>query len=249
METILVACETIEDEITRVLKENSLSYPVIWLEGGLHNNPDNLRARMVEVFEQADGRCEKLLVSLGYCGGGVSELKTGNYLTVLPLVDDCISLLLGSMKARSEASKTATYFLTDGWMRHENNVIRSYQKTIERYGEKRADRINKLMLKNYKRFGMVKTGCYDLDKAAEAVKPLAEKMGMSIEAIPSDRTWLELLVTGPHDDPELFLTLPPNSPLDFDDWCALLMGHSSAAAEAGLVADQLSEADLLKREP
>ncbi|MDR2387254.1 MAG: DUF1638 domain-containing protein, partial [Deltaproteobacteria bacterium] len=101
MNTILVACETIQDEIMRVLEENGLSYPVIWLEGGLHNNPDNLRARMVEVFKQAEGRCEKLLVSLGYCGGGVSELKTGNYLTVLPLVDDCISLLLGSMKARS----------------------------------------------------------------------------------------------------------------------------------------------------
>jgi hypothetical protein len=152
------------------------------------------------------------------------------------------------MKASSESSKTSTYFLTDRWMRHENNVIKSYQTTIERYGEKRADRINKLMLKNYKRFGLVKTGCYDLSQAAQRVKPLADKMEMSIEAIASDRTWLELLVTGPHDDPSLFLTLPPNSKLDFDNWCALLMGESSRPSTS-LVAEQLSEADLLKREP
>ncbi|MDR0620474.1 MAG: DUF1638 domain-containing protein [Deltaproteobacteria bacterium] len=246
MDTILVACETIEDEVNRALEENSLNHKVVWLEGGLHNNPDRLRSRIQEVFDQVNGQCQKLLVSLGYCGGGVSDLRTGDYLSVFPLVDDCISLLLGSMEARRRHSRPATYFLTAGWMRHENNVVKSYRTTVERYGEKRADRINKLMLKNYRRFGLVETGCFDLDGAVEKIAPLAAKMEMRVEALPSDRTWLDLLVAGPHDDPSLFLTLPPRSELSFDNWTPLLMGEPSASP-AALVADQLTETDPNKR--
>ncbi|MDR2367667.1 MAG: DUF1638 domain-containing protein [Deltaproteobacteria bacterium] len=224
METILVACETIQDEILGVLGENSLSYPVIWLEGGLHDNPDRLRARIQEVLDAADGRCGRLLLSLGFCGGGVSGLTTGGYETVLPLADDCVSLLLGSMAARREASRPATYFLTAGWMRHENNVIRSYDRTVARFGRGRADRINRVMLKNYRRFALVRTGCYALAEAESMVRPLADKMGMAVEALPADLGWLARLLTGPHDDPSLFLTLPPRSALGPDRWDPLLWG-------------------------
>jgi hypothetical protein len=239
MDTILVACETIEDEIKRSLAERSLNYPIIWLEGGLHNIPDRLRGRLQEVFDQADGKCQRLLMALGYCGGGVSELKTGDYQTVIPLVDDCISLLLGSLKARKKASRPATYFLTAGWMRHENNVIRSYHQMIEKYGQTKADRINKIMLKNYKRFGVIDTGCFDLEEAAQNIKPLADLMEMTIEPLQCERSWLELLVTGPHDDPSLFLCLPPKTVLNYDQWCPLLMGEIGQGFE--VMSGQLTE--------
>jgi len=222
MRKMLVACETIEDEVKASLAVLGLDYPVIWLEGGLHNSPERLRGRLREVLDEADGQCDLLIFTLGYCGGGVSDLTTGNYTTVLPLADDCISILLGSMAARKAAGQEATYFLTDGWMRHENNVVTSYERTVEKYGQKRADRINQMMLKNYRRFGLVDTGTYDLKAAGDKVAFLAEKVGLAIETLPGEKNWLEGLLNGPHDDPAKYLVIPPQGDLTFEKWCALL---------------------------
>jgi len=224
MRITLVTCETIEDEVKAALARLGLDYRVVWLEGGLHNNPGRLREKLQDILDEADGHCDQLIFTLGYCGGGVSGLSTGNYITVLPLADDCLSLLLGSMAARRAASSPPTYFLTQGWMRHENNMVDSYKATVEKYGPARADRINKLMLANYKRFGLVDTGVYDLDQAAAKVAPLAAKMDLAVEALPGESGWLERLLTGPYDDPDKFLVLPPRSELDFDQWCAFLEG-------------------------
>lgn len=219
---LLVACETIEDEVKDALERLNLDYPVIWLEGGLHNSPDRLRGRLEEVLAEAEGRCRELLFTLGYCGGGVSDLTTGSYTTVLPLADDCISILMGSLAARQKASRPPTYFLTEGWMRHENNVVTSYERTVEKYGRAKADRINKMMLKNYRRFGLVDTGSFDLAGARAKVAPLAEVVELEVEALPGDKSWLDEILTGPWDDPARFLVLPPHSELTFDRWCALL---------------------------
>lgn len=222
MKTILIACETIEDEVRASLKRLDLDYQVIWLEGGLHNSPERLRDRVRQVLSEAEGRCELLIFTLGYCGGGVSEVTTGNYTTVLPLADDCLSLLLGSLPTRKAASDPATYFLTEGWMRHENNVVTSYEQTVDKYGRSRADKINRMMLKHYRRFGLIDTGVYDLAAAAAKVGHLAGVVDMSIETLPGETGWLDALLTGPHDDRSRFLVLPPHSPLDFDQWCGIL---------------------------
>ncbi len=230
MKTVLVACRTIEDEVKETLARLKLDYPVIWLEGGLHNVVNRLRDRLREVLAEVDGRCDQLLLTLGYCGGGVSELTTGNYITVLPLADDCISLLLGSMAARQAASSPPTYFLTAGWMRHESNIVSAYQEMVAKYGEAKADRINKMMLNNYKRFGLVDTGTYDLSRAATRVAHLAGKMDLNIETLPGEGGWLERLLTGPYDDPSRFLVIPPHGELNFDQWCGLLEGTAASKA-------------------
>lgn len=222
MKTILTACETIADEVNYSLRKLNLDYQVIWLEGGLHNNPDNLRERLRQVLLQAEGQCDRLIFTLGYCGGGVSELTTGHFTTVIPLADDCLSILLGSMSARKTASSIPTYFLTEGWMRHENNVVTSYDLAVEKYGQAKADKINKMMLKHYQRFGLVDTGVYDVEAAAAKVEHLAQMLDLKVESLPGSATWLDDLLTGPHDDRSRFLVLPPHSQLNFDRWSVLL---------------------------
>jgi len=206
--------------VVTALARLGLDYPVVWLEGGLHNSPDRLRARLAEVLAGADGQCERLLMTLGYCGGGVNDLKTGGYVTILPLADDCLSLLLGSMAARRAGSLVPTYYLTAGWLRHENNVVSDYERLAVGSGRAKADRITKMMLKHYHRFGLVDTGVYDLERTAERVAPLAERMNLRVETLPGDASWLDRLLIGPHDD---FLVLPPHTELGFDHWSDFLL--------------------------
>ena len=227
MKTMLAACKTVEDEVKAAMDRLELDYPVIWLEGGLHDNIDRLRARMREVLAEAEGRCERLLVSLGYCGGGVSGLTTGRYTTVLPLADDCLSLFLGSMSARREAAQVPTYYLTAGWLRHENSVVANHDRMEAQYGPAKAVRMSNLMLKHYRRFGLVDTGVYDLEAVAGLVAPLAEKLGLGVEELPGDGSWLERLLTGPHES-EDFLVIPPGGELGFSQWEALLLGGGAA---------------------
>jgi hypothetical protein len=227
VETVLVACQTIEDEIQAGLERFSLSYPIIWLEGGLHNSPDKLRKRVQEILDSV--QCQRLLIALGYCGGGVSGLSTGNFQTVLPLADDCLSLLLGSMEARRLASRPATYFLTAGWMRHENNLVTTYHHAVERFGKRQADRINQLMFKHYRRIGLVQTGCYDPQEVNVQVEPLADTLGLTIETLPGDNDWLGGFLTGPHTDRERFLVAAPHSVISFEAWSKLLMGTESSS--------------------
>ena len=234
MKTRVVACETIRDELTAALVRLGLDCPVIWLEGGLHNSPDRLRSRLAEVLAEADGKCERLLLTLGYCGGGVSELKTGGYTTILPLADDCLSLLLGSMAARKVSTGIPTYYLTAGWLRHENNVVSDYERLKARDGQARAARITRLMLKHYRRFGLVDTGVYDLERIAGRVAPLAERLGLNVESLPGDGSWLDRLFTGPHETGE-FLVLPPHTELTFDHWSGfLLSGGEINSVNSGL---------------
>jgi hypothetical protein len=224
MDTILIACETISDEIEGALDFLGLNYEIRWLEGGLHNSPERLRLRMRQVLDEADGACDRLLVALGYCGGGLSGLTTGNYETVLPMTDDCLTLLLGSMKARREASRPVTYFLTEGWLRHENNLVGSYENAKKKFSPKIADMVNRSMLEGYSRLGLLDTKSYDLEKVVELVTPMAEDLNLSVETLPVDFSWLFDFLRGDHDDASHFLKVPPRSTIDFTLWNKLLGG-------------------------
>jgi hypothetical protein len=229
MKTNIVACETIRGELTAALHRLGLDCPVTWLEGRLHDSPARLRARLAEDLAEADGQCERLLLTLGYCGGGVSELKTGGYTTVLPLADDCLSLLLGSMAARKASALVPTYYVTAGWLSYENNMIYDYERLAAKEGQATADRITRMVLKNYRRFGLVNTGVYDLERVAERVGPLAERLGLSVESLPGDASWLDRLLQGPHETGD-FLVLPPRTELDFEQWSDFLLSGGGGAA-------------------
>ncbi len=222
MNVMLVACNTIEDEINAAQKRLGLNYPVIWVEGGLHDWINKLRDRVQEVFEEADGKCDHLIFALGYCGGGVSEVTTGNYTTILPLTDDCISVLLGSLDERIRTSKPVTFYLTDSWMRHENNVVDDNNRLIAKFGEAKACKIQKSVFNHYERFAFVDTGTYDLDAAKKKIEPLSESVGLRVESLPGSSAWLDKLLTGPWDDSSQFLVVPPNSDIEFENWQPLL---------------------------
>lgn len=40
--TVIIACQTIRDELNLAIFETRVSYPVILVESGLHNFPDSL---------------------------------------------------------------------------------------------------------------------------------------------------------------------------------------------------------------
>lgn len=229
MPTVVLCCNTLEDELRLAVAEAGLDYPVVWVEAGLHNQIARLRGHLVEILSNLDARRQfderssdggpaRVLMALGHCGGACCELGPFNFELIMPKTDDCLSFLMGSMANRQEVSRMeATYFLTAGWLRHSDNLVASFERDRKLFGPELVKRIYKIMLNHYRSFGFVETGAYDPDVQMEKIRPLAELLSLKTERLAADRGWLRRFLTGPWDQAE-FMVLPPGRILGSSDW-------------------------------
>ena len=123
---MIIACEMIEDEVRLALGAvpEAARPPLVWVQSGLHERPEMLKAALAGIIELLDrgaengepvcvpsvrpgagpaaGRREELevgpvsevLLALGFCGNALQGLSARHLSLVFPRVDDCISLLL-----------------------------------------------------------------------------------------------------------------------------------------------------------
>jgi len=158
MNIMIVACQTLREELRLAIKQTGMNYPVLYIESGLHNRPDSLHQEIQKNIDKIDN-VDIVLMVFGYCGNSLLGIKSSQFKMVIPRVDDCIPLLLGSSAMRKEISmEMGTYFLTKGWLESEHNLLQEHERCVTRYGEQRALRVMRTMLGNYKRLMVIDTG-------------------------------------------------------------------------------------------
>ncbi len=217
MNSIILACNTIADELRSAQKQTGVSYPVIWIESGLHNSPKLLKERLQEELDKLEN-VDCVLLAFGFCGNAVLGLKTGNFQLVIPRADDCISLLVGSNEERARISSACgTYFLTKGWVDNEKNIWEEYRQTVKRFGKDRADRLYKTILNHYRHLGIIDTGAYDLEEFLQTSRAIAKDLNLEHVIIPGTTVYLQKLLTGPYD--ENFIVIGPDSEVKFEQLC------------------------------
>lgn len=200
MKTVIIACHTIADELNNLINETGCTYPILWIQSGLHNSPELLKKHLQEELDHLSN-VDQVLLAFGYCGNALLDLTPPSYKMIFPRVDDCISLLLGSSRIRKEISGAmGTYFLTKGWLENERNIWFEYQETVKRHGKARTDQIYKLLLKHYVRLGIIETGAYQLESILETTHAIAETLELKHEVIPGTLNYLKKLLTGPWDE-------------------------------------------------
>jgi len=199
MNTIIIACRTIADELNIALKETGCEYPVLWIDSGLHINPESLKKRLQEELDSLKG-IEQVLLAFGYCGNALLGLKANNFRMIFPRADDCITILLGSRDKRKEISgEMGTYFLTKGWLDYERNIWAEYRDSVKRMGREKTDRIYKLLLKHYERLGIIETGAYNLEDFLKTTEIISRELKLKHQVIPGTLAYLKKLLTGPWD--------------------------------------------------
>ena len=215
MKTVIVACKRIEDELEFAMKSAGLSYPVLWVEGELHNAPSKLTDRLNEVIYEANA--DRVLLGFGFCGNSIRGIQASKSELIIPRVDDCISLLLGSVKKRVKISdELAAFYLTESWMRSEDNLWYEYQTSIEKYGEEDAMYIMDTQLAHYRTLGLLDYGVKPLDSFIESTKIIAETFKLKQQVIPATLSYIEQLLTGPWPEHD-FLVKPPGAPIVMED--------------------------------
>jgi hypothetical protein len=137
---------------------------------------------------------------------------------VIPRVDDCIAIFLGSCNAyREQARKEpGTYYLTKGWIEAGDSPFSEYERLVEKYGEAKAKWMTQLLLKNYTRLGFINTGQYEIDRYRDYARKTAEQFNLRFEEIEGSPALVRKMIFGPWDDE--FLIVEPGQTIQYTDF-------------------------------
>jgi hypothetical protein len=150
----VIACATIIEEMLPLLPED-VTYEV--LDFGLHLTPEKLRNQLQATINAAGSKVDAIILGYGLCSMAVVGLKATGCTLVVPRVDDCIAIFLGSRAAYQKqfGQEPGTYYLTKGWIEVSDTPFAEYERLVEKYGLEQAERMIKLMLKNYTRLAFI----------------------------------------------------------------------------------------------
>lgn len=215
MKRLLIACETIRDEVELALKKQGVELDTIWMSNLLHDSPERLKNALQEEIDKAESDYDELLFAYGNCGNGLLGLKSEKSTLIIPRFGDCIDMLLCE-KDNLERIRTTTYFLTQGWLRGEKTLDKEYEHNLNKYGEKRAKKVMDIMFRNYKYLMLIDTGAYNMDDSLPRVHNIGALIGLEVVVDQGSISALEKLITGQWD--EKFCVIPPGRPTNHADF-------------------------------
>lgn len=220
MKRLLIACETIRNEVELALKNRAVEIEILWMANTLHDSPDRLRDALQAEINKSEEAYDEILFAYGNCGNGLLGLKSEKAILVIPKYGDCIDILL-SETDNLERIRTTTYFLTQGWLNGEKTLDIEYEYNLKKYGERRAKMIMNIMFKHYKNLMLIDTGAFNVEEALPRVKDIGELIGLDVVISQGSISPLEKLISGQWD--EKFCVIPPGRPTDYDDFLGISM--------------------------
>lgn len=211
----LIACAAVIDEMSPFIPSR-MSHEV--LDFGLHTNPKSLKRALQNAIDSSPTDIETILLGYGLCSQAVVGLRSGSRTLIIPRVDDCIAIFLGSAVEyqRQYRSVPGTYYLTKGWIEFGDTPFSEYDILLKRYGEQIAQRIINQILKNYTRLAFISTGNNELEHYREHARSMAERFGLCYEEIQGSDVIIKMMLYGSWNDE--FVIIPPGKTVSFFDF-------------------------------
>lgn len=210
----VIACATVVEELRPRLPAG---VDCQTLDFGLHIQPTLLKEVLQEAID-ATTNADVIVLAYGLCSLAVIGLHSERSTLVVPRVDDCISIFLGSRQAYKQQARSqpGTYYLTKGWIEVADTPFDEYERMVEKYGPARAKQLMEIYLRHYTRLALIDTGQYDLDRYRAYTKATAERFGLRYEEIQGSTALIEKMVDGPWD--EEFVVVPPGRAITYSDF-------------------------------
>lgn len=215
--TLVLACATVMEEMQAWLPPGMRQQV---LDFGLHLHPGRLTQALQTAID-ATVDVDLILLGFGLCSRAVSGLHSARATLVVPCVDDCIAIFLGSRAAylQQASQEPGTYYLTKGWIEVGDSPFDEFERMVARHGEARAELMMKLMLEHYTRLAFINTGTYDLERFREKARRTAERFGLRFEEIAGSPSLVQKLVCGPWDAE--IVVCPPGDTITDDQFIQL----------------------------
>jgi hypothetical protein len=194
---VILACQVMESMFEGLVPDG-LASEVVYFDYGLHQAPDKMTWTLQEAVDSIE---QPSLIVLGYglCGNGLDGIKAGQHTLLIPRVDDCIALLLGSHRAYMQEfeSVPGTYYLSKGWLESGSQPLKEYEEYVEKYGPEDAAWVMDQQYRHYERLAMVAHKQEDLDRyrpQAQEVAKYCERWGFQYEEILGSDAYVRRLV-------------------------------------------------------
>jgi hypothetical protein len=217
--TKVIACATVMEEMQPFMP-SEMGREV--LEFGLHADPDKLRKALQNAIDLSDPVAETILLGYGLCSRAVTGLKSETRTLVIPKIDDCIGIFLGSLEEYNAQHRTepGTLYQTKGWIeagqKERKNHAERHKAIVKRYGEEKARSLMKQMIKNYTRMVFINTGNYEIEHYREYSRKEAARQGLRYEEIMGSNAIVKKLLCGPWDKD--IVIIPPGKAISFLDF-------------------------------
>jgi len=212
--SLLIACAIVIEEVLPWLPP-TISYRS--LDFGLHLRPENLRQTLQEIID-AGPDFRTIILGYGLCSMAVVGLTANRCRLIIPRVDDCIALFLGSQTAYSEQSRhePGTYYLTKGWIEVSDTLLGEYEQLSSQYGQERARYIMQVMLKHYRRLAYIHTGHSHAERYRVYAQQTAAHFDLRYEEIQGNDALVRKMIYGPWD--EDFVIVPEGQTVNYTDF-------------------------------
>jgi hypothetical protein len=211
----LIACPAVVGELADGAAESVDCHE---LEAQLHLSPERLKEALRVAVADADTPGATIVLGYGLCSNAVLGLKTEHATLVVPRVDDCIAMLLGSNEAFAAESEKerGSYYVARAYLEACDTLMSEHETLVEKRGRDRAEKMMRLLLAHYTRIVLVNTGRYDLEPYRARVAGFAETFDLAVEEVPGTTRILDALVDGGWGDE--FVVAPPGHELTLQDF-------------------------------
>lgn len=240
MKNVAIICDVMKSELERIKDEGNDNIDYIYMEQHLHDTPDRMREKLQEEIDKVGDEYKDIILIYGLCSNGVVGLRSEKHNIIIPRVDDCISLFLGSRERYVEVFKKdpAAYYLCKGWIEYggdpyrgyltwtdqEDKIPKEWFRNKERYGQKYDEQMARFLsvelLKNYKKVILIDND--DLEKihrdyAHDMVRFMSEVLEREIELVEvkGSSRLLEMLMKEQWDNDEV-ITIKPGEKISQD---------------------------------
>lgn len=213
----VIACATVVEEMLPLLTP-AITYER--LDFGLHLRPEGLRTTLQAAIDKASEETDTVILGYGLCSMAIVGLTATDCTLIVPRVDDCIAIFLGSSAAYAEQARQepGTYYLTKGWIEVSDTLLDEYSRIIEQYGEEQAQRIMSIMLKNYKRLVYIDTGVKEQERYQEFARRMADQFSLRYEEVTGSNELIKKMLFGPWDRD--FVVASPGQTITYADFKA-----------------------------
>jgi hypothetical protein len=211
-----LACPVVIEEMRARLPEGLESET---LDFQLHSKPENLKGALQEKID-ANADYDVLVLGYGLCSQAVVGLRSERSTLVVPKVDDCISILLGSRAAYLEQMRIqpGTVYTSKGWIESRDTPMGHYERMTAKYGEERAKRVIATLYKHYKRIVFINTGVGDIERYRQYTLERADQLNLDFVEMEGSPALFDKMVNGVWN--EEFVVVEPGREISFLDFAA-----------------------------
>lgn len=189
---ILIACAMQQDEIEKYRKQLNITYPVVYLQRGLHRNPSVLRNLLQQEIDRHQD-VDIILLTYGLCGRGTEGIVSWNTELVMPRFHDCIHQLL-----ENHVDKNSLY-ATRAWTIDKESIGGQCSTVLAAYGRERGMEVLDTIYGGYEKITLIDTQSYDIKKTKDGLKRPAELLNKKLAVEPSACNIIRKLLSGKWD--------------------------------------------------